>query len=178
VTSGLIDPGRCRWGERPVRFAGRTRERPRVDLEALSPTMGRWAERLLVPKVLVANQTAVIEAVADVEGAWLPGVPVVTVRPGEGTAVIDVAAVLTSAVASCWAWHRAAGTGLSATTLRLGPRWLGDLPWPARSLSAAVAALADGDVDACAAAVDAAYGVTDDRLSAWWRSRRPRPGSV
>ena len=50
VTSGLIDPGRCRWGERPVRFAGSALIRPRVDLAALSPPLRRWADDLLVPE--------------------------------------------------------------------------------------------------------------------------------
>ena len=38
VTSGLIDPGRCRWGERPVRFAKREFAAPRVDLTRLDAT--------------------------------------------------------------------------------------------------------------------------------------------
>ena len=80
VTSGLIDPGRCRWGERAVTFARRRLARPRVDRTRLSPPMRRWADRFAVPKVLVANQTRIIEAVADPEGAWLPGVPLITVR--------------------------------------------------------------------------------------------------
>jgi SAM-dependent methyltransferase len=168
VTSGLIDPARCAWGERPIRFAGRRYDRPRVAMDALSPSLSRWARALLVPKVLIANQTAVIEAVADVAGAWLPAVPVLTARPWEPSLVGPVAAVLTSPVASCWAWHRAAGTGLSARAVRLGPRWLGELPWPAGDLTAATAAYRAGDVEACGRAVQAAYGVSDEALHAWW----------
>ncbi len=141
VTSGLLDPGRCEWGRRPVRFAGRRMTRPTVHLDRLAPAMRRWAAGLLVPKVLVANQTRVVEAAVDAEGAWLPGVPVITARPLPGTDPWAVAAVLTSPVASAWAWHRAAGTGLSARAVRLGPRWLGELPWPAGPLGDAVAAL-------------------------------------
>ena len=33
VTSGLIDPGVCHWGSRPVRFAHHRYDAPRVDLE-------------------------------------------------------------------------------------------------------------------------------------------------
>ena len=76
VTSGLVDPGRCAWGRRDVTFAKRRFRRPTVELDRLSPAMRRWADELLVPKVLVANQTRVIEAVADPDGRWLPGVPV------------------------------------------------------------------------------------------------------
>ncbi len=143
-------------------FARRRFLRPTVELERLSPPMRRWADRLLVPKVLVANQTRVIEAVVDDAGAWLPGVPAVTARPVADGDPWAVAAVLTSPLASRWAWQRAAGTGLSSNALRLGPRWLADLPWPAGPLTAAVAALRAGDVDACGRAVTVAYGLDPD----------------
>ena len=81
VTSGLIDPGRCHWGERPVRFAKREFLAPRVDVGRLDAPMRAWARRKLVPKVLVANQTRIVEAVADPCGAWLPGVPVSSLVP-------------------------------------------------------------------------------------------------
>lgn len=179
VTSGLVDPGRCRWGQRSVRFAKRQLDRPRVELDRLAPLMRRWAAEMLVPKVLVANQTRVIEAVADPHGAWLPGVPLITVRPSDAALVPAITAVLTSPIASAWAWHRAAGTGLSAQSLRLGPRWLAELPWPSGSLHAATQALAVGDVVACGVAVTEAFGIdaasTDGAaLHAWWSARLPR----
>jgi SAM-dependent methyltransferase len=176
VTSGLIEPGRCRWGERAVTFARRRLAHPRVDRHRLSPPMRRWADRLTVPKVLVANQTRIIEAVADDRGAWLPGVPVITIRPSRRTDVWSLAAVLTSPVASAWAWRQAAGTGLSAGTLRLGPRWLAGLPWPAGSAAPAVDALRRGDVVECGAAVLRAFGITGDDavvLQRWWEAQLP-----
>ena len=137
--------------------------------------MRRWAADLLVPKVLVANQTRVIEAVVDDAGAWLPGVPALTARPFPGIDPWSVAAVLTSPVASTWAWHRAAGTGLSARSVRLGPRWLMDLPWPGRELGPAVDALRAADVVGCGRAVTAAYGVGDGgALEEWWIGGLPR----
>ncbi len=175
ITSGLIDPGRCRWGERSITFARRRLVRPTVERDLLSPPMQRWADGLLVPKVLIANQSRVIEAVVDETGSWLPGVPVVAARPEDPTAVWEVAAVLTSPVASAWAWRRAAGTGRSATSLRLGPRWLADLPWPGGSLRAAVAALRSGDVDGTGRAVSTAYGLdpTATELHTWWGRNLP-----
>lgn len=174
ITSGAIDPARCRWGERPVRFAGRSYTRPRVALDALTPKLRRWADGLLVPKVLVANQTTVIEAVADPAGAWLPAVPVITLRPPDAGLVPAIAAVLTSPVASCWAWHQAAGTGLAARSLRLGPRWLARLPWPAGDLADAIAAFVAGDVLGCGRAVQRAYGrPDDDALTSWWTDAQP-----
>jgi len=174
VTSGLIDPGRCLWGRRPVRFAKRRFTAPRLDLSRLEGRMVDWAADRLVPKVLIANQTPIIEAVCDPTGAWLPGVPVVAAYPQPATAAAawEIAAVLSAPSVSAWAWHRRGGTGMSPDAIRLGPTMLAELPWPAGSIEAAVAALRDGDVVTCGALVDAAYGI-DDRartaLSAWWR---------
>lgn len=174
VTSGLIEPACSMWGERPVTFARRRFQRPTVDLAALTPVMRRWADALLVPKVLVANQTRVIEAVVDADGSWLPGVPALTARPAAGVDPWAVGAVLTSPVASAWAWHRAAGTGLAARSVRLGPRWLAELPWPAGDIDDAVAALRVGDVVRCGDAVVSAYRVGDaEALRTWWADGLP-----
>lgn len=125
VTSGLIEPGRCLWGERPVTFAKQRFAAPRVALDRLSPRMHDWAQRRLVPKILVANQTRVIEAVHDPEGAWLPSVPVITCVTGEPDRVLGV---LTEARTLAWVRHHAAGTGLSAQTVRLSPSLLAAVP--------------------------------------------------
>jgi hypothetical protein len=197
VSSGLVDPGRSWWGQRPVTFAKQRYERPRVDLARLDDHMVRWARRRLVPKVLVANQTRIVEAVCDPCGEWLPAVPVLGVyptgahwddadrRPAADLArsAWEIAAVLTSPLASAWLWHRGAGTGLSADAIRLSPVTLGALPWPDGDLAPAVCALRAGDVRGCAVAVDAAYGIGDDQaLSDWWTAllerielRRPAP---
>jgi len=125
VTSGLIEPGRCLWGERQVRFAKQRYSAPRVAIERLSPALQKWAAARLVPKILIANQTKVIEAVHDVRGEWLPSVPVITCvtdQPGR------VLAVLSSAAANEWVHQHAAGSGLSATSVRLNPRLLAAIP--------------------------------------------------
>lgn len=173
LTSGLIDPGRSLWGQRSVRFAKQRFDAPRINIEALDEKMQRWALRRLVPKVLVANQTPIIEAVCDPTGEWLPGVPVVSVYPEHGDAdtAWQIAAVLTSPAASAWAWHERGGSGLSANTIRLGPVMLAGLPWPRGDLAPAVRALRGGDVLACGRLVDAAFGVAGDeavQLESWW----------
>lgn len=171
ITSGLIDPGRSWWGRRPITFAKQRFAAPRLDLDALDPKMQRWASRRLVPKVLIANQTKIIEAVADPDGDVLPGVPVISAYPtGDDPAATawKIAAVLTSPVASAWAWHRSAGTGLSADAIRLGPVLLADLPWPNGSLDAAVQELRVGDVRSCGREVHRAFGIDDEALVAWW----------
>lgn len=177
ITSGLIDPGICRWGERSVRFAKQRFVAPRIDLELLDEKMTRWAQQRLVPKVLIANQTRVIEAVCDPVGDQLPGVPVVTAYPttsdrAEATAVAwEIAAVLLSPSVSVWAWHQRGGTGLSSDTIRVGPTMLADLAWPAGPLDDAVAALQAGNVIEAGYLADEAYGIdADDRAAAcaWW----------
>jgi len=171
VTSGLIDPGRCRWGERPARFAKRTFRAPRVALGALSPAMVAWAASRLVPKVVVASQTPVLEAAVDADGAWLPSVPVITVTGADPWAV---AAVLTSPVASAWLAARTLGTGLSAGALRPTAALLTELPLPERSWDEATRRLRDGDVAGAGLAVSAAYGI--DAADEWWLERIT-PGS-
>jgi SAM-dependent methyltransferase len=171
ITSGLIDPGRSLWGERSVRFAKQTFAAPRVDLDRLDGKMPRWARKRLVPKVLVANQTPIVEAVCDPAGEWLPGVPVVSAYPHDHGKVWLIAALLTSPAVSAWAWNHQAGTGLSATAIRLSPVLLGGLPWPAdeRLLGVAARALRAGDRMACGDAVHRSFGITDTvDLTDWW----------
>ncbi|MEI6400753.1 MAG: N-6 DNA methylase [Actinomycetota bacterium] len=128
ITSGLIDPGHCRWGEQPVRFAKQRFAAPRVALDRLSPTMQRWAVARLVPKVLIANQTRVIEAVVDRAGAWLPGVPVISAVPRPGVDLDAIMAILASPAATTWVRQHAAGSGLSADTVRVSPALLASIP--------------------------------------------------
>jgi len=181
ITSGLIDPGRSLWGERQVRFAKQRFAAPRIDLAELDGKMKRWAEQRLVPKVLIANQTPILEAVCDPTGEWLPGVPVVAAYPLDRATSVgvawEVAAVLTSPAASVWAWHQRGGTGLGPTAIRVGPTMLAELAWPAGPLDEAVAALCSGDVVRCGELVDAAYGLSvdeHDSAMTWWRAALDR----
>lgn len=132
ITSGLIDPDECFWGRREVRFAKRRFRAPRVDVDLLSPALQRWARQRLVPKILIANQTKRIEAVIDRDGEWLPSVPVITCVTDR---LDDVIAVLHSATATEWVRYHAAGSGLSASSVRLTARLLASIP-----ISAAMAA--------------------------------------
>ena len=98
--------------------------------------------------------------------------------PTTGLAGIDGAPVRSMDVASLVAWHVAAGTGLSTSTVRVAPAVLASVPWPAGDLEAAVDALISGDVPDCGRLVALAYGVPADEadvMLAWWRSRLPRP---
>ena len=180
VTSGLIDPGTCHWGARPTRFSRQQFAAPRVALDRLMPPIAAWATRRLVPKVLVASQTRIIEAVADPDGAWLPCVPVVSVVPDRSDHLWPIAAILTSPVATAWLAARSVGSGLSAGALRISAPVLSGLPLPAGDVDAATAMLRAGDVEGCGRATCAAYGVAAEEAAAlteWWLSgARARSG--
>lgn len=189
VTSGLIDPAASRWGERPARFAKQRLTRPVVDLDRLraeSP-LGGWAGRRLVPKVLVATQTRVLEAVVDEDGTWLPSVPVLSVVPGPER-LWHVLAVLCAPPMTAYAATHWAGTGLSMRGIKLSATQLASLPLPARaSLWDEGAALAGKAQHASSPAareehlrdlaqvMTAAYAAPDEVLE-WWLDRaRLRP---
>jgi SAM-dependent methyltransferase len=125
ITCGLIEPRRVLWGERTVTFARQRYAAPRVDLDKLTPQMRAWADRRLVPKLLIANQTSRVEVVHDEHGACLPSVPVISGLTAEPDLVM---ATLESDETLHFLRARAAGTGLSASALRLSPSLLASVP--------------------------------------------------
>ena len=137
ITSGLIEPNACWWGRRNVRFAKQTFTAPRVEVSSLSPAMQRWAAQRLVPKILIANQTRRIEAVIDRDGSWLPSVPVISCTTDR---LDDVAAVLHTDAATEWVRYHAAGSGLSATSVRLTARLLASIPVPEAMVATPISA--------------------------------------
>lgn len=179
VTAGGIDP--CRLLGRPQRFAGRRWSTPVVDVTALAGRAARWAEVQSGPKVLVATQTKVIEAVADPEGTLLGSVPVLSVVPEEPDRIWHVLAALHAPAASAWLFRRSAGTALSADACRPTVALLSALPlpeegpaWDRAATSARDASRGEGGLAELGRHADAAYGLDDPELLAWWDHRRPR----
>ena len=190
VTTGAVDWGRSGWGERPVRFAKRSWKAPVVDLAGLrgldpsvqaTRAVRRWIERTSGPKLLVANQTRVVEPAVDRLGAWVPSVPTLAVVPYNPDDLWLVAAAVGSPTATAWLWRRAPGTALSRDALKIAPRDLADLPLPpdrvawaaaAEALDAYVARPTDSAFEAYVDAAAAAYGAPPE-LVAWWRARVP-----
>lgn len=185
VTTGLIEPAECRWGRVPTRFAKQRYDRPVVDLISLrrAGDLAAWADARLVPKLLVAGQGRVIEAVVDEQGEWLPSVPVVTVVPRDPADLWRLLAITLAppVVASCAA--RFLGTGLSPGSVKVSARQLASLPLPpdreawdegarrARATQHADGAQRDELLAEAAGAMSAAYGTCDERVVAWWRER-------
>ena len=176
VTTGLIDAGRCAWGARPARFARRSFAAPRIDRAALAaadPRLAAWVDRQRVPKVLVATQTKVIEAVVDPDGDWIPSVPVVAVHPRQPTDLWAVAAVLLAPPVSAWAATHHLGAGMGAGSLKLSARQVLALPLPARPWDAGTALLRAGDLDGAAVEMCRAYGLRRADAAPvldWWRA--------
>ena len=200
VTVGLIDPLRDLTPVRTTRLGKVVRNRPRVGLAALSESpLARWAAARMVPKVLVASQTRVVEALADPDGSILPCTPVVSVvpgvepgtgsTPGHRTGVWHLAALLVSPPATAWLAARATGTGLSAGAFRVRCGQLRELPLPTdrdrwdraadlarRSQSAISGREARSLLLQVGRTMCSAYGITTtetSELMAWWEDRLP-----
>ncbi len=185
VTAGLIDPGRLLWGDRPTRFNKVTFQAPRVDVETLDEELRAWAKARLVPKVLVATQTRVLEAIVDDSGELVPSVPVLTVE-SERENLWKIAALLSSPPVAAIAARRHLGSALSADALKLSASEILALPLPriqerwTRAGELFRQASGSGEptrtelLEASAAEMCAAYGIEEvDGLLEWWRRRTP-----
>jgi hypothetical protein len=192
VTAGLVGPAECAWGERPARFARRWWQRPVVDLRSLEadPRLAAWVRDRLVPKVVVAAQSRVIEAAVDGAGRWCPSVPVIAVVPRDGSrqSLARVLAVLGAPATTAHALRHHGGAGLSADALRIPARALLRLPLPAdercwdEGAALLEAACQESELTIsrrllveAARVLDAAYQVRDRAtLLTWWMARLPR----
>jgi hypothetical protein len=163
-----------------------------VDLVALGdadPTLAAWTAARLVPKVVVATQTRVLEAAVDASGAWYPSVPTVALTC-DRTRLWHAAAVVLAPPISAWAFHRHAGAALSSQAIKLSARQVLLAPLPvddeawgraARTLEGAASSAATGDragwlgaLEQFAHEATAAYGLdtaTAAAVRSWWFAR-------
>ena len=152
--------------------------------------MARWARARLTPKVLLATQTRVLEAVVDEAGAWLPVTPLITVVPRDPDMLWAIAAALCSPVLSAVSLREYAGAGLTASAIKLSARQVLRLPAPIdpaawraaggvfRAASAAGPSLRPGLLHECGMAICSAYGMGDPQeLMRWWGARLPVRGA-
>ena len=178
VTSGAIDP--LRITDVPVRFAKRRWADPAVDVTAATGRAARWLEVQAGPKLIVASQTKVLEALVDTDGSLVAGVPAIVVRPHDNSDLWHLAAALHAPATSAWMLRRTAGTALSSDACKPTAALLADLPLPvdraqwddAAELAESVAG-GDDRWEEFAAAADASYGIDDAELRRWWLGRLP-----
>lgn len=193
VTSGLVDLACCHWGRRPTRIHKRRWEAPLVNRHAFDAgsRMDAWVASRLVPKVLLATQTRVLEVFVDAEGACVPSVPLITITPRSGACLWHIAAALASPVCSAIALRNYAGAALHADAIKLSAKQTLELPIPSdaaawsqaadlfRQASAAPdQAARDQTLVEYAAASIKAFGVGETlgkQLMAWWTPRAVRP---
>lgn len=175
ITVGLVDPARVWWGARPTKVAGTRFLHPVVDVEALDASFAGqvppWRELRTRPKVLVATQTRVIEAVADPDGHLWPSVPVISVLPDVGTDLDLLLVALLSPIASVWAARRAAGTARSRGAIRLTAAQVAQIPLPVDHdrWRDAAEALRDGNLHDAMGLIVQAYGFDDGVVASAWR---------
>lgn len=196
ITTGLIDLAAVRWGRSPARLHGRAWTSPRADLAVMEPRLAARARAKLVPKLLLATQTAVLEVVADERGELLPVTPVVSVlpRPRLGPECLwRLGAALASPPLSAIAAARYFGAALTPSAIKVSAAQVLRLPLPrakgpgsdavdaawnqgARAFRLACNDEAGRDVhlEQAGAAMCAAFGLRGEdaaELMGWWRSR-------
>jgi len=181
ATVGLIDLGEFLWGSRSTRFAKEKFQRPVVDTSVLTPVLQVWATQRSRPKVIVSNQTRVIEAYVDDVGDVLPSVPLLTVdSPAEE--LWKVAAAIASPVASAVAAERHLGAGMSADVIKLSAKDLLNLPLPSKSDEWEQGARIFRQINECSETLVRrdliqefgklmceAYAASDEIFHWWWR---------
>lgn len=188
ITTGLIELASCAWGVRPARLHRERWLAPCANLSGLADDdpMARWARARLVPKVLLATQTRVLEAWVDEAGVALPVVPTITVTPRMPEDLWRAASALASPVSTVVAARGYAGAGLSPGAIKLSARQCLTMPLPrdagAWEEGAALFRAAQGASDAEARegllrrygrATALAYRAEPlEPLLEWWNERR------
>lgn len=189
IVTGLVDPAVCLWGQRACKFAKTTWQRPRVDLASLNAAglLAGWARARLVPKIVVATQTPVVEAFADPSGTMINTVPTITVTPASLDDLWPLLAVLLSPPVSAWALGRYAASALSMGAIKLSATQVGQIPLPTLNIpwekaaglveeasGARGARVREARLVAAAGLMCDAYETPREPVLSWWRSRYVR----
>lgn len=174
------------WGERSTKFAKDKFDRPVVDIKALDAGLRSWAQLRSRPKIIVSNQTKILEVYVDVEGDILPSVPLLTVDC-ETQDLWMVAAAIAAPVTTIVAAERHLGAGMSVDVLKLSAKDVLSLPTPANSDAWSRGAEIFKQLQACedvklrksllatfATEMNSAFAVTDSTIVNWWLGRFPK----
>ena len=193
LTTGLIDPAHSHWEHRPTRLHKKVWQRPVIHLERLDDPMQRWAQLRLVPKVILPTQTRALEPFLDLDGRWLPCVPLISITAP--TPILPgIAALLASPITALIAMNRHLGTARTPDTIKLSAKAVLELPWPADQDAMQTAGIKFRDAQH--ASTDSARfeslqeiaflmmdafsikGPDRDTLFSWWHDRLPETSDV
>lgn len=130
LTSGLVDLAFCRWGERPTRLHRARWLAPRLRPDRLDDRHRDWLARRLVPKVVLATQTRVLEALVDAAGRFVPCTPLISIVPHRLEDLWRVAAVAASPASTLRLRREHAGTALSDDAIKPTAAAVRMLPLP------------------------------------------------
>jgi SAM-dependent methyltransferase len=136
LTSGHIGSGYSRWDDKTVRIGGQHRLRPTVTFSLASddPSIIRWLDMRLQPKLVVATQTKTLECAIDLQGDFLPLTPVLSVVPRSASMLFHLQAVLLNPTITSLVCTATLGTGLTLRALKLSASELRALPLPAHQI--------------------------------------------
>ena len=132
LTTKYVELAESTWGCVDAKILGAIFRHPRVDRATLERELklSAWIASRLVPKVLVATQTRVIEAFVDEEGGVLPLVPLLTVTARNSADIWMVAAAVASPIIAARAVALYSGSAMSAGAIKLSAKQLLAMPLP------------------------------------------------
>lgn len=189
VTTGLVDLAECRWGHASTRILKTKWQSPRIDRLRMESegTLGPWIRARLIPKMLLATQTRVVEVFVDSEGRYVPSIPLITITPRKPEHLWPVAAAIASPVCSALALQKYAGAAMSADAIKLSAKQVLGLPVPAEGPAwvegaAALAAAHNAEAPSTrrshlirfGSLMCRAYGLSEtvsDAVLQWWTNR-------
>jgi hypothetical protein len=131
VTTGLIEPRACLWGQQPCRYLKKDYHHPRLTLSsALTPSLAKRAARAQRPKIIVAGLARQLEAFLDPTGQYLGAVSTFSIYhpnddPAELSTLLDH--LLSPQVSNHLITHLGAN-GLRGRHITLKKSFLRDLP--------------------------------------------------
>jgi hypothetical protein len=133
ITTGLIDPRACLWGQRPCRYLKRDYRHPRLALsETLPRTLAKRAATARRPKILLAGLAKRIEAFLDPAGDYIGAVSTYSIHhPTDDTAAL--AKLLDHLLAPATTdrlIHHLGANGLRGRHITVKKSFLRDLPLP------------------------------------------------
>lgn len=133
VTTGLIDPGRCKWGRQSCRYLKRDFAHPFVhETSGMPAYLAARIQKVRRPKVLVAGLSARVEAFLDARGSYCGAVSTFTLlHPADDRVELDrLCETLNGGEATQCLYHELGAHSMSGGRITLNKEFLRRLPYP------------------------------------------------